>query len=70
MDKEYICPKLKKLIALFYGKNCKPFAKEKDKLYIFGSKKLKVKNIVTKPVAIYLVTEDLKQLKKAIHDKD
>jgi hypothetical protein len=60
MDKEYICPKLKNLSLLFYGKDCKPFAKEKKKMYIFGSKKHKIKNIVSKPVAIYLIIGNIK----------
>jgi len=64
MDKNYICPKLEKLALLFYGEDCKPFAKEKNKMFIFGSKKYEVKNIISKQVAIYLVIGNMHQFKK------
>lgn len=65
MDKNYICPRLKSLASLLYGKDSKPFAKEKNGKYLFGSKKpKKVVNKVSKAIAIYLVIGNLKQLKE------
>jgi len=61
MDEDYICPKLKQLSLLFYGKKCKPFAKVKKAMFIFGSKKLGITNSVTKQVAIYLVIDKIKK---------
>lgn len=63
MNKDYICPKLEKLAILFYGKDCKPYAKEKKKMFIFGSKKYKIKNVISKQVAIYLVIGNQNQFK-------
>lgn len=56
MDANYVCPKLIKWCLLFYGKDCKPFAKKKKEYYIFGSKKLNIKNKVSKEIAMYLAT--------------
>lgn len=64
MDKDYINHRLKKLSALFYGKDCKPFAKEKKGSFTFGSKKKEIKNKVSKQVALYLVSGDTKSFMK------
>lgn len=64
MDEKYICPKLKQLTLLFYGKDCKPFAKVKKGIFVFGSKKLGITNKVTEQVAIYLVIGKITKKKK------
>lgn len=66
MDEKYICPKLIKILFLLYGKKCKPYAKEKDGIFVFGSKKFNTKNKVTKPVAIFIITTNIKELKEAL----
>jgi len=65
MNADYICPKLKQLMLLFYGKDCKPFSKEKKGMFVFGSTKLDVTNKVTKEVAIYLVIGNFKHIIKS-----
>ena len=55
MKPEYIASHLIKVAELLYGKDNKCFAKKKGEHYIFGSKKLNIKNKVDKQVAIYLI---------------
>jgi len=60
MDADYINEHLLTLAKLFYGKNSKCYSKSKGDTFVFGSKKLKVKNTITKPVAIYLAVGQIK----------
>lgn len=55
MDNDYICERLLKLSTLLYGKKSRPYAKYKNGIYIFGSRKQKIKNIVSKQIAMYLI---------------
>lgn len=61
MDKDFICPRLEKWATLFYGKDAKVFAKEKNGMYIFGTKEQK--STLTKAVAIFLVAGNLPEHK-------
>lgn len=64
MDNNYINSHLIKWAELLYGKDSGCYSKAKDKIFIFGSKKKKLKNKVTKQVALLLV------LNKLEHDKN
>ena len=64
MDNNYINSHLIKWAELLYGKDSKCYAKFKKDHFIFGSKKKKLKNKVTKQIAILLALNQIK------HDKD
>lgn len=55
MDSKYICSHLLQLAELLYGKknDCYAIAK-KNNTFIFGSKKMNIKNKVNIQIAIYL----------------
>lgn len=72
MDSAFIVPRLLRISELLYGKDSKPFAKEKQGVYIFGAKEFKpvlgkgkhgekqvAKNTVTKAIAIFIILNKL-----------
>ena len=70
MDNDYINSHLIKWAELLYGKDNKCYAKRSKEHFIFGSKKKKLKNKITKAVAILLVLNKLKyDQDKILHNK-
>lgn len=64
MDNNYINSHLIKVAELLYGKKSKCYSKTKGNYFVFGSKKKKIKNKVSKQIAIYLI------LNKVPNDKN
>jgi hypothetical protein len=58
MDSEYLCNHLKKLVDLVHGGDTFAELNERGK-YVFGNEK--VRNVVTKEIAIYLSIEKIPQ---------
>jgi len=61
MDNDYINSHLIKWAELLYGEKSGCFAKRSKEHFVFGSKKKKAKNKITKEVAILLVLNKIKR---------
>jgi hypothetical protein len=70
MDNNYINSHLIKWAELLYGKDSDCFSKSRKTYFIFGSKKKKLRNKVTKQVALLLVLNKLENDKnKIVHNQ-
>lgn len=59
MNPEELCEKLKKYVSLFYGNKAVYARVMEDGMYTFGTRKPFTRNIVTKPVAIWIAIQKI-----------